>query len=171
MRMCSLKFVSRVPQKKLNPKQCLKRLNWAKCYQTKGSTFWNRVIFIDESSFTLPISKKENVWRKHDEQYNPKCIRRVVKHPSSVMVWGCMSSNGLGKLVFVEGIYLQSKIFGVIKFMMQKKHVLPKTKTELKQSVLAFWESYPREKCHKLILSLPRRCAAVIKQKGFPTKY
>ena len=67
--MGSLKFVSRVPQKKplLNPKQSLKRLNWAKCYQTKGSTFWNRVIFSDESSFTLSKSKKGNVWRKHGE--------------------------------------------------------------------------------------------------------
>ena len=85
----------------------MKRLNWAKYYnidnyQTKGGTFWNRVIFSDESSFTLPISKKGNVWRKHGEKYNPKCIRRVVKHPSSVIAWGYMSSNGLGKLVFVE---------------------------------------------------------------------
>ena len=49
------------------------------------------------------MSKNGKVWRKNGEVYSLKCIRQTINHHSMLMVWGCMSSNGLGKLVFVEG--------------------------------------------------------------------
>lgn len=30
------------------------------------------------------------------------CVKKV-KYPASIMVWGCMSASGVGKLHFVEG--------------------------------------------------------------------
>ena len=34
------------------------------------------------------------VRRRKGEKYSAKCLLRAVKHPTSIMVWGCMSGNG-----------------------------------------------------------------------------
>ncbi|GFT56098.1 transposable element Tcb2 transposase [Trichonephila clavipes] len=53
-----------------------KHLEFAKTHQLKTDNFWKKVIFSDE-----------------------------IKHGGgSVMVWGCMASNGVGNLVFIDGI-------------------------------------------------------------------
>ncbi|KAI4886169.1 hypothetical protein NFI96_033331 [Prochilodus magdalenae] len=42
------------------------------------------------------------VWRRGGETYNHECVKRSVKFPQSVMVWGCMSARGVGKLCFLK---------------------------------------------------------------------
>ncbi|XP_073520708.1 HERV-H LTR-associating protein 2 isoform X2 [Phyllobates terribilis] len=42
------------------------------------------------------------VWRKSGEAHNPSCLRSSVKFPQSVMVWGAMSSAGVGPLCFIK---------------------------------------------------------------------
>lgn len=44
------------------------------------------------------------VIRKKTEAFRPDCLKRSVKFPASVMVWGCMSARGVGNLHFAEGI-------------------------------------------------------------------
>jgi len=58
-----------------------------------------------------------------------------------------------------------------IRVLIRKQPILPKTKAELQQSILGYWETYPQENCQKLISFLQRRCAAVIESKGYATKY
>ncbi len=40
--------------------------------------------------------------RKRGEAQNPRCLRSSVKFPQSVMVWGAMSSAGVGPLCFLR---------------------------------------------------------------------
>lgn len=47
----------------------------------------------------------------------------------------------------------------------------PKNLQELWQFIQDAWYSIPRQRCVALVESLPRRISAVIKNKGFPTKY
>ncbi len=47
----------------------------------------------------------------------------------------------------------------------------PNNADELKTTVKETWASIPPQQCHKLITSMPRRIAAVIKAKVAPTKY
>ena len=47
----------------------------------------------------------------------------------------------------------------------------PKNKEELTASIKDIWASITPRQCHRLIASMPRRIEAVIKAKGFPTKY
>lgn len=47
----------------------------------------------------------------------------------------------------------------------------PKSSEELWTVVKNCWIEIPNERCQKLVDSMPRRCAAVIANKGFPTKY
>lgn len=39
------------------------------------------------------------------------------------------------------------------------------------QNIKDIWQNIPSSRCQKLIASMPRRCVAVIKNKGYPTKY
>ncbi|CAK1580671.1 unnamed protein product [Parnassius mnemosyne] len=55
-----------------------------------------------------------------------------------------------------------------------KKKVSNKRNTsqnELYEAFIEAWNSIPLEKCMKLIESMPRRCSAVIENKGYATKY
>ncbi len=42
------------------------------------------------------------VWRKGGEAHNPSCLKSSVKFPQSVMIWGAISSAGVGPLCFFE---------------------------------------------------------------------
>ena len=37
----------------------------------------------------------------YKDPLNPKYISPMVKHPDKIMVWGCFSYNGLGKLIIL----------------------------------------------------------------------
>lgn len=82
-----------------------KRLQFAKKYINKDNDFWNKVIFSDESKFNIFGSDgRRTVWRKKNCELNPNNLIPTVKHGGgSVMVWGCMSAGGVGKLHFIEG--------------------------------------------------------------------
>ncbi len=40
------------------------------------------------------------VWMKGGEAHSPSCLKSSVKFPQSVMIWGAMSSAGVGPLCF-----------------------------------------------------------------------
>lgn len=82
-----------------------KRLNFAVQHADKPQTYWNKVIWSDESKFELFSSNRQvKVWRKVNKAYEPKNMVPTVKHGGgSVMVWGCMSADGVGNLVFIDG--------------------------------------------------------------------
>ena len=49
--------------------------------------------------------------------------------------------------------------------------VKPKNLSDLWEEIQKAWYAIPKERCMALVESLPRRCTAVIQNKGFPTKY
>ncbi len=42
------------------------------------------------------------VWQKGGEAHSPICLKSNVKFPQSVMIWGAMSSAGVGPLCFLK---------------------------------------------------------------------
>ncbi|GFU46693.1 transposable element Tcb1 transposase [Trichonephila clavipes] len=101
-------YNSRVARKKpfISLQNQKKRLEFAKTHQLKTDNFWKKVIFSDESKFNIFGSDgRRTVWRKPNTALDPKNLRPTVRHGSgSVMVWDCVSSNGVGNLVFIDGI-------------------------------------------------------------------
>ncbi len=64
---------------------------------------WSKVMFSDESTFCISFGNQgPRVWRKRGEAQNPRCLMSSVKFPQSVMVWGAMSSAGVGPLCFLR---------------------------------------------------------------------
>ena len=66
---------------------------------------WGAVIFSDESEFNLVGSDgREWCWREPGHANEPRYMKKKVKHSGgSVMVWGCITSRGVGELHHIEG--------------------------------------------------------------------
>ena len=80
-----------------------KRLDFAKKYKDWTSEQWGKVMFSDESTFRTLRAVHKRVRRplksyKYSSQYTVK----TMKHPESVMVWGCFTGDvGRGGLFFL----------------------------------------------------------------------
>uniref|UniRef100_A0A3P8UHJ6 Tc1-like transposase DDE domain-containing protein n=1 Tax=Cynoglossus semilaevis TaxID=244447 RepID=A0A3P8UHJ6_CYNSE len=234
-RIREMGYSCRVPRVKplLNQSQRRKRLNWAKEKKDWTVGQWSKVLFSDESKVCLSFGNQgPRVWRKTGEEQNPSCLRSSVKYPQSVMIWGAMSSAGVGKLCFLKSkvtatvyqnvledfmIPSAEDLYGDADFIFQQDlapahtarstktwfdaHAItvldwpanspdlnpienlwgilkrkmrgtrPNNKEELTASIKEMWASITPMQCHSLIASMPRRIKAVIKAKGFPTKY
>lgn len=89
----------------LTEEQRKKRLAWAKKYAKWDEKSWQRVLFSDESTFCiLGNHGSPYVRRFPGEEFKPECLNLSVKHPTKVMVWGCMASSGVGRLHIVDGM-------------------------------------------------------------------
>lgn len=94
-----------------------KRLEFAQEHRFQGEDFWNKVIFSDESKFNVFGSDgRRMVWRKKNAEMLPQNLVPTVKHSGgSLMVWGCMSAAGVGKLHFIEGTMDHKMYINILK--------------------------------------------------------
>ncbi len=78
-----------------------RRLTWAKEKKNWTVAQWSKVLFSDESKFCISFGNHgPRVWRKGGEAHTPSFLKSSVKFPQSVMIWGAMSSAGVGPLFF-----------------------------------------------------------------------
>ncbi|GFV11001.1 transposable element Tc1 transposase [Trichonephila clavipes] len=101
-------YNGRIARKKplIGKRNRVKRLKFTKEHILKCQQFWNEVIFSDESKFNIFGSDgRRMVSRKPNTSHHPKHTIPTVKHGGgSVMVWGCMATSRVGKLVIFDGI-------------------------------------------------------------------
>jgi len=104
----SIGFEGRVACKKpfIGPKNKRKRTELAEAWIMWPNEKWETVIWSDECKFNLHGSDgPRNVWRRKGERYEEKNLQPTFKHGGgSCMVWACMASSGVGRLVFIDGI-------------------------------------------------------------------
>ena len=99
----------------LTEKQRKRRLDWARSHVKWPIEKWRKVLFSDESTFTVNNHAGNNfVRRKPEEEYRPYCISPTIKHPQSIMVWGCMAANGIDRLKVVSGMMNGTKYIDVL---------------------------------------------------------
>ncbi len=90
---------------RLTPSHKFRRLNLVKKWVNFDSSFWEKVIFSDESKFNINGNDGDKrVYRSKGTRYNPNHIIRTEKFGGgkSVMVWGYITSSGPGNLVFLD---------------------------------------------------------------------
>ncbi len=68
------------------------------------SSFQMRASFVIHLETKVLDSKTlgPRVWRKGGEAHCPSCLKSSVTFPQSVMIWGAMSSAGVGPLCFLK---------------------------------------------------------------------
>ena len=91
-------------------KQKKDRLKWAKTHKK-----WNSIHWSDESRFEVCTGDSPSrVLRQKNEAFHSDCLKRKVKFPASVMVWGSMSAMGVGKLHFIDGTVNTNKYLDIL---------------------------------------------------------
>jgi len=81
-----------------------KRVAWAKRYRHWTKDDWSKVLFSDESQFTVQGQRSQFVRRSLGEPIRPCHIDQGVKHPPAKMFWGCFSKYGPGPLLAIDGM-------------------------------------------------------------------
>ena len=98
---------AQIPCKKpyLNVKQRSARVQWAKQHVHWEKEDWEKVLFSYEVRISIFGSDGIRYVRcRVGEAGLPECLIPTMKHPVSVMVWGCMSRSHVGRLQILEGI-------------------------------------------------------------------
>ena len=101
-------LVSRVRRSKpwISPVNVAKRKAWAAEHVGWTVEDWKQVIFSDESKFMLFKSDgHQYCWMKPGQALDPRFTKKTIKHGGgNVMVWGCITGEGMGRLHQIEGI-------------------------------------------------------------------
>ncbi|EPB78583.1 hypothetical protein ANCCEY_02323 [Ancylostoma ceylanicum] len=163
------------------------RMRFARTHLHWTSEDWcQKSFFSDESKFNrLGSDGPRYVRRRLSEEFDPKCIRGTVQcGGGSVMVWGAMRRDGLGPVHRIEAIMDKNVCVDILKNRPAQspdlnpienlwidvneaiKREKPKNIKELYETIENAWYDIPTERCQKLVDSMPRRCAAVIKSEG-----
>ena len=98
------KLPARKPLKKpmITPRMAQQRLEFCCHYKDWTKEDWQKVMSSDESTFLQFASYKPFVRRPHGSSpADSRYLQPTVKHPPSVMVWGCFSSQGRGGPYFL----------------------------------------------------------------------
>nr|KAG5714667.1 hypothetical protein BaRGS_000155 [Batillaria attramentaria] len=98
---------SRVPAVRipLTPRHRRARIAFCRNHQRWNKQQWDRVLFTDESRFTLSNSDaRRRVWRRVGERYIDACVQEHDRYGGgSVMVWGGFHLHGRTPLYLIRG--------------------------------------------------------------------
>lgn len=59
--------------------------------------------------------ERKKIVRNKGEAFHKDCLKRKIKFPASLMNWGCMSAQGVGRLQFIEGTVNAPKYQEILK--------------------------------------------------------
>lgn len=155
-------FHGRVARTKpyVNKRNRQRRVSFAREYLIKEVDFWKDVIFCDESKFNLFGSDgKKMVWRKPNEEMLNRNILPTVKHGGgSVMVWGCMSAQGVGNLVFIDSTMNHHMYLNILKQNLKSSA----ENMGILNSFKFYQDNDPKHKAHNVRLWLLYNCPKVL---------
>ena len=120
---------SRVARRKplLSKRHMAARLEFAKRHLKDSQTMRNKILWSDETKIELfGVNARRYVWRKPGTAHHHANTIPTVKHGGdSIMLWGCFSAAGTGRLVAIEGKMERRKYIDILdKNLFQSVHIL-----------------------------------------------
>lgn len=131
----------KIPKPRLTKEQKAARLRWAEAHKNWTPDQWDRVLWSDESPFTIvPTPSRKFVWVREGKKaknkkarINPRQVAQTAKWGGGkIQVWGCFYAGGVGHLTEIHGTmkkegYKNILIHNVIPLIQQKTHSEPST--------------------------------------------
>lgn len=138
-----------------------KRLEFAKQHINKDESYWNDVIFADETKINLFGSDgRTMVLRKANEELNPKNLNSTIKHGGgSLMLWGCISAGGVGNMTFINGIMNKEMYLEILKQNLKQSA----EKLGIEKTFKYYQDNDPKHTAEIVRLYLIYNCPKVIK--------
>jgi len=96
------------------------RLQWCKNHENWTAAQWRRILWTDESPFTLRWNGQQRVWRSPTERYCPDCMVATLKQDKRINVSGSFAATGVGDLFRVKGIMRKENYREIL-----KHHLVP----------------------------------------------
>lgn len=122
------------------------RLEFAKEYIKKDNSFWENVIFSDETSFTTEKGHCKHVYRKTNTRFSNKNISQSDRSGRKCCsMWGWISAYGPGELTLIEGSLNGKQYVEIMEDIMVptvRAMVFPKP-----QKILFMQDNCPAHKC------------------------
>ncbi|KAG2456784.1 TCB1 transposase, partial [Polypterus senegalus] len=89
----------------LSKRHMAARLEFAKRHLKDSQTMRNKILWSDETKIELfGVNARRHVWRKPGTAHHQANTIPTVKHGGgSIMLWGCFSAAGTGRLVRIKG--------------------------------------------------------------------
>ena len=89
----------------ISRKNMRKRILWAREHRTWSSQAWRKIIFSDETKINLFDSDgRQWCYHKKGQELVGQYTKKTVKHGGGhIMVWGCITRKGFGRLVRIQG--------------------------------------------------------------------
>jgi transposase len=105
LKRVGLRARNKIKKPLLSKKHRKQRMNFVRKYENLTEEDWERVIFSDESKINrLGSDGKRWTWKKRGEPMKPHHLAEFTKHGGgSLMVWGCITSKGVGYLCRIDG--------------------------------------------------------------------
>ena len=100
-----LRGAAKVKKPLLRPTHIKARLAFARKYQHWTVEDWKRVIWSDETKINrFGSDGRKWTWKKPGARLQRQHLSLTVKHGgSSIMVWGCMTAQGVGYMCRIDG--------------------------------------------------------------------
>jgi transposase len=129
-------FVNKIPILKplLTEEHINCRENWAIFYQNYN---WDNVIWSDECNISIQSNKKSKIWINKNKKVP---IKRVVKYPINIHIWGCILKNNKLIISIYEKTMSSSKYIDVL-----KENLLPLINSKNDRKLLFQQDNAP---CH-----------------------
>ena len=77
--------------------------------------FFFQVFFSDENTISILDDRVQTVCRRKGEEFDPQCLKKTVKFPQKIMIWGAISVHGTSRLHIVSGTMNAQKYISVLR--------------------------------------------------------
>ncbi|KAG2469148.1 TC1A transposase, partial [Polypterus senegalus] len=171
---------SRVARRKplLSKRHMAAHLEFAKRHLKDSQTMRNKILLSDETKIELfGVNARCHVWRKPGTAHHQAKTIPTVKHGgASIMLWGCFSAAGTGRLVRIKrkmtaamyrDILDENLLWRDLKMAVQRH--FPSNLMELERCCKEEWAKLANDRCAKFLASYSKRLEDIIAAKGAST--